>query len=364
MDAGSMDADFSDAGARPRRDGGDAGLPPELASLRAGEWYEVPSSRLIDVMPSIDMYPSFSGRSSSIIGAWSGGVFDSSRDQLVIWGGGHNDYSGNEVYGFDARSLVWEQLTDPNPDPNRCGELNSDGTPVARHTYNGLAYITSIDSMFGLGGALDCGPGGCGANVLSLLDLGSGRWSQPGPSGDNPSTGCEDTTAYDEATDRVYYHSNWDLSVYDVAANTWTGLSDATHSYAQTSAIDPVRRLLVQVGNGSVNSYSLDGASVTGGELATTGDNAIVAEGDPGLAYDPILGEVVAWHGGTDVYALNPESGVWTRYPPAATNTVTPPEVTSAGGVYGRFHHIASLNLYIMVQSAEENVFFYRLTDG
>jgi len=47
--------------------------------------------------------------------AWSGGAFDTTRDRLVVWGGGHADYPGNELYVFDLGTLRWQRLTDPSP---------------------------------------------------------------------------------------------------------------------------------------------------------------------------------------------------------------------------------------------------------
>src|SRR5262245_64156658 len=44
--------------------------------------------------------------------------------------------------------------TDPTPDPADGGQKNADGTPNARATYNGLAYIAHADRLFALGGDL------------------------------------------------------------------------------------------------------------------------------------------------------------------------------------------------------------------
>src|SRR5215469_17540699 len=35
---------------------------------------------------------------SSVTGAWGGGIYNSVDKQIVVWGGGHNNYYGNEVY--------------------------------------------------------------------------------------------------------------------------------------------------------------------------------------------------------------------------------------------------------------------------
>lgn len=45
--------------------------------------------------------------------AWSGGVLDTVGERLIVLGGGHSDYFGNEVYAFDFASLKWQRLNTP-----------------------------------------------------------------------------------------------------------------------------------------------------------------------------------------------------------------------------------------------------------
>ena len=47
------------------------------------------------------------------ITAWTGAAFDKRRQRLLVSGGGHNDYGGNEVYAFSLMDLKWLRLTDP-----------------------------------------------------------------------------------------------------------------------------------------------------------------------------------------------------------------------------------------------------------
>jgi len=107
------------------------------------------------------------GGPGNVIGAWCSGVLDTKRNRLVVWGGGHNDYYGNEVYAFDISTFTWHRLNDPSPikDKNICGPYNPDSTPVSRHTYGGLAYIAHADRFFGLGGSQ------AGLMMTSMQDL-------------------------------------------------------------------------------------------------------------------------------------------------------------------------------------------------
>ena len=85
-------------------------LAGPVEDLPAGQWYEVPNSRLRSVLPD----PLPPGNPKYITGAWSGGAYDTKRDRLIIWGGGHGDYGGNEMYAFDVNALSWSRIWGPN----------------------------------------------------------------------------------------------------------------------------------------------------------------------------------------------------------------------------------------------------------
>src|SRR5262249_16811852 len=75
-------------------------------------------------------------------------------DSLIVWGGGHSDYAGNEVYAFNLATLSWTEVT--NPSSTAGGDNNgvlSDGTPVSRHTYDGMTFISGTNQMFETSGA-------------------------------------------------------------------------------------------------------------------------------------------------------------------------------------------------------------------
>src|SRR6185436_13027501 len=73
-----------------------------IENLQPGEWYRVPNSALRTVVP----IPTPAGDPANVIAAWSGGTFDTRRDRLLVWGGGHADYGGNEIYAFEIATLA------------------------------------------------------------------------------------------------------------------------------------------------------------------------------------------------------------------------------------------------------------------
>jgi hypothetical protein len=103
---------------------------PVIANLPVNSWYEVPNSRLDAVAPP--------GWSANVMVAWCGGAYDTKRDRLIIWGGGHNDYRGNEVYVFNLATLKWIRLSDPSDPYANCGQTNPDGTLLKKDFVNPL----------------------------------------------------------------------------------------------------------------------------------------------------------------------------------------------------------------------------------
>jgi hypothetical protein len=54
---------------------------------------------------------------------------------------------------------------------------------------------------------------------------------------------------------------------------------------------------------------------------------------------------------------------VWTQATLSGSNTVTP-MAANGDGTYGRFRYIPSKNAYVVVNSIDEDVFFYKLAAG
>ena len=68
--------------------------------LKPGEWLEVPDSRLKKVAfkwPKGVVFTKNGVGVRGVISTWSGGAYDTKRDRLLVWGGGHFAYAGNET---------------------------------------------------------------------------------------------------------------------------------------------------------------------------------------------------------------------------------------------------------------------------
>src|SRR5215831_10640591 len=77
-------------------------------------WLSVPNSHMSTVAPTNGQFAGTwgVGGPANVIAAWCGGALDTQRSRLILWGGGHADYYGNELYAFDIPTLKWSRLTD------------------------------------------------------------------------------------------------------------------------------------------------------------------------------------------------------------------------------------------------------------
>ncbi|MCX7745338.1 MAG: right-handed parallel beta-helix repeat-containing protein [Clostridia bacterium] len=337
-----------------------------IDSLKPGDWLEIPNSHLEKVLPS--PLPESWGGAQSIMRAWSGGAYDTKRDQFIIWGGGHRDYSGNEIYSFDIQKLSWKRLTEPSHDVegDEASGYYPDGNPRSRHTYDFLEYVSSVDRFMAFG-AFAMWPSGQGARNLDAFNFDTQKWEHKAslPNGGG-------FTAYDPVTGHVFSHSYANggyLSEYDPVNDIWTPrgniYSEGWMSF-YTAAIDPVNRKMVAVGNQELNPGEIlvwdlsKSGNLTSSRLKTTGATEIDRTTCPGFDYDPVSKKLVAWSGGTDVYTLDMKTLVWTKITPPSSNTVIPSK-SQEYGTYGRFRYIPSKNAFIAVNAINENVYVYKL---
>ncbi|MEK6578900.1 MAG: hypothetical protein AABZ55_06710, partial [Bdellovibrionota bacterium] len=77
-------------------------LADTLSSAAIG-WTQLTNTKIRPVCPNPALYPNIQGVEgcSAVTADWSSGVFDTARNRLIVWGGGHNGYLGNEIYALN-----------------------------------------------------------------------------------------------------------------------------------------------------------------------------------------------------------------------------------------------------------------------
>jgi len=336
---------------------------PTLINLPADSWYQVPNSKMRPKCYPAQYGDGIFGVSGCVcvMERWSGGAYDPGRNQLLIWGGGHNGYHGNELYAFKLASLGWERLTEPTPGsyPRNRDPLG-DGNPASRHTYSGLDFIVHADRFFGQGGSR--ADDGGETRLTWTFDANTKQWTNRQPTGSAyPGAGhaYNLSCAYDPVSKKIYMRDPYNLYAYDYDANSWTGLKSWAHTWNEQSAtVDPSRRLYFTLGTGEFQVWNIDQKQDVTSQWSTTGGSAIISALAPGLAYDPRADALVAWAGGGP-YVLDLSSKTWTR-----KSSANVPASQISFGTYGRFRYAPEYNVFVLANGVDQDVYIYKHTAG
>jgi hypothetical protein len=152
-----------------------------LDSLAPGHWLEVANSKLAAVLYKGPLADELRGNTgpAGIMSAWGGATFDTNSEALLVWGGGHQDYYGNEVYAFSLKTLQWRRLNEPSSIAgwSRHTGILPDGAPSARHTYGALTFLPRTNQMFSTASSGSMPDGGSTPESW-LFNLSTNRWTR------------------------------------------------------------------------------------------------------------------------------------------------------------------------------------------
>jgi hypothetical protein len=325
-------------------------------------WERLPGTQLAPLCPD---NPAIQGNTGcgSVISTWNGGIADANKNRLIIWGGGHTDYLGNEIYALDLNQGKMLRLTDPSPVDNvmSCPEAYPDGRPTSRHTYGGLAYLPKEEKMFAYGGGLSI----CGSlsTATWFLDLASLQWARQELHNKVKPTYAPGVDAdYDQNSGLIFLSDTENFFKYDPTSSTYTLLTELHHvDYHLNGVIDPGRKLFLMMG-GPGQLWAIDIGHHSKFEpkdwsRRATGCDALTHAEYPGLAYDPVQKLIVGWAGGDSVYLFDPDKCTCTvqTFPGG-------PGAAQKHGTNGRFRYFPNLNIFALVNDWKQDAYVLRLT--
>ena len=349
--------------------------------IPAGHWVEAGTNTISDLDPcpqSDCSYSAIEGQ-SAVIDDWNGGAFATGYGELgglVVFGGGHNGYFGNELYVFDVGTQTWIRHTDPVENPvcdQSLGELQ-DGSPCSAHTYDYVDYHPGTNAFVELGSASNHEFGGGGASWVHLFSFDDDQWRR-GASDLGGYGGTGASSAYDPGRDVFWvipaYNQN--RLQYDPTSDAWTEYSPYNIEIDAASAVDPVHDLLVTIdgrGTQSVIVHDLGDFEAQGITVPLNGSSPVMQTAGPGFEWDPIEEVFVGWVSGPSVWTLTPPDGdwatetwEWNELPPADDNEVVP-SAPNGNNTYSRWRYMPSVNAFIVVNRVDEPVYVYKLSDG
>jgi hypothetical protein len=352
-----------------------------LTTNGGNAWQTVSNTMMHGACPSNNWgglaYPFYS-MCPNVVDAWSGGVADTKRNRLIVWGGGHSNYSGNEIYALNlaGTSSTVTRLTDPSAwNYSLSYEVNPDGTPTSRHTYNDLVYLPVQDALFSFSGGLVSGDT---TNHTWIFAFADNKWHAQDPvNGFDPNTIAKSITAaacaYDPNTQSVFCingNTNY-LLQYNPATNTYANLSiNAAYPLAATPAIDPMRKLMIFMGNASDGAtFKVSAIDISGADPTYTVQDwtsqvtgcAGMNSNWPGFVYDSRIGKFVGYpNQGGMVYLFDAGTKACT-----AQAFANAPQTNSGSfGTFGRFQYFPALDSFALVNDVDQNGYSLSLSSS
>jgi hypothetical protein len=366
--------------------------PPWARNLIEGAWIEIGENTISDVDPANDPsanpnYPDaapWHGNSghAAVVSAWNGGAYAyglGDYGSLLIWGGGHADYYGNEVYAFDLGTLTWSRLTDPYEAP-QFGEIDAypdgrfpDGTPVVPHTGDMLEYHPGTHSFVTLQAEVN-NFGGYTTSTPYLLSLQSFTW-RTGKTSDEHLAGFG-WSAYDAGRDLFWAGGGGTspISTYDPKTQnsdgtfgTWAHHAELAANIQCMGAYDPLHDAVIVTNfRDDEIIYGIDAKSPSEPPvLLSYGGDAPELRASHGWEWSATR-ESLVYFAGADVYELKAaadwQNGTWTWTNITNPNGTIAPDYAD-NGVFGRFRIVryASLEIAITVGSTAGKVYAFRL---
>ena len=308
-----------------------------------------------------------SGNYQAIVDAWGGGILNTkgvthggsfiAGTFLVVFGGGHSDYAGNEVYAYgplESDAPAWRRLTDPTmPPPQNVARVN--GYPVSRHTYDTLQYIPAQNRMLSMAcaGFYSTGNSGAASDLFDFaVDAASTNPWMPNDKdfvgGNNPfvAMGC-----FNPVTQKAWLMGNGNnqkLACWDARTGRWTGYPKDNPSIANNSraSVWPARNLMVFLdAKGNVKGQDLDDPVSPLYPISVKGDGPQPA--NVTIEWDSLSECFVARaaEAGRTLHFLRPPTGPasggsiwsWTSETPSEGATPAP---SNRQGTYGRFRFV------------------------
>ena len=382
--------------------------PEWVKQIAPGTWAKVNLNTLADLDPAGDpevnpnhpSAPPWRDNQAAVIGAWNGGAYASgygASGALIVMGGGHADYYGNEVYAFDLGTRRWQRLTNPfrNPSFPVADGIWADGTPSVSHTYDQVEYHAGTNS-FVMMKTQHHNTGGQSSPVVAMFsldglkppdsnanrDANRGNWRLSPLHSDNY-TQSGGWSVYDSKRDLFWANGGAgarSFVSFDPKPSQPGGRFGAFKSYPQRTAVtdavaayDPVNDIILYtVFRNAPNVWAVDlaqPAAGNGGNVQITqAGSAPEREPAHGWEWSPARRAFVYYRRGADVFELKQQGPDWRTASwkwselTAPANTVVPAG-ESKNGVYSKFR-IASFDdveVGLVVTEVDGPVYAFRI---
>lgn len=174
-----------------------------LAATPEGGWVQVNTNNFSDAWPSqAEGVPN--SNPAAVVHAWSSFAWDSSRGNLQLFGGGHANYAGNEMYIWQGTDGSWTRGSLPSR-MEKYGATSTfftvdNAAPQSAHTYDNNIYLPVNDMFVTFGGAAFNSGGEFVVKGPNGTPVPAGPWMWDPQKADPNKVGGTDGSGYNPAT--------------------------------------------------------------------------------------------------------------------------------------------------------------------
>jgi hypothetical protein len=306
---------------------------------------------------------------AQMLNAWGGGAYNNVTKKMVVHGGGHAGYMGNELYAIDMSEDApkWTRLCPPsgsvprpanfsggNPASGSNNDVGTDERPKAVHVYGTGAQDNSgryfqmpggAQNTFGLGGVFTQRPFRFGGTDWDLTGA-VPAYAPPQPS----------NNVYDPDLNVIW--CAWKERVLRFDPNTLmatifrcdimgsAGYDDGTAYYGSASYATSQQMLLVLSGQDTMSKILvIPTANPVTGRYANTAGALPPAPSNNyySSAWDSIRGRLLVYNGGSRIFTLTPPTrgswvtGTWMWGELTCSTALFTPPSDNGNGIFGRF---------------------------
>lgn len=289
-------------------------LPSYLSSAAINQWVQVPNGNISAAGVAPSPSPGGSGV-SGVTDAWGCATVRQSSGHLILNGGGHGDYYGNENYALDlmSESPAWSRVWGPTPngsmDTTAGVYYHPDGNPKSDHTYYNLWYDTVNDRLMRV--FTGDPPNANNSRDVNSWTWGAANWNPEGTHPDCPYGTYDGGKCQNYATGDLYFWGNTNNAIWTRSTNTWTTANgnNTLSALNNATAYDPVRGCVwcvagTGLSSGQVFKWTLPNTftsvSVTGGS------SGITTSVSAGAFYCPDTDKVYIYTGAGALYVFDP----------------------------------------------------------
>lgn len=334
-------------------------------------WREIPNTKISTVEPCKALGICPAGNFVFVTDAWNSAAFDSNANRLLIFGGGHSDYYGNEIYSFNVDSLTLTRVTNPGQPTapgSGCPDAIAGGLqPNSRHTYDGLTFIDHLNVFLSVSGA-PANQLGCKQDSIWGYDFNLNKWQNKlAVPNSILHSGGGVVTAYDAEEKVVWIIDDYvdpkgnGLFKFQYETGTITRVADlgsinSTYStgnlFRFTDAAGKKQKWFVFFKPGDGLRYIDIGQSQYTLKNLNPGP---MSQTYASMIYYPVRESMVVWQGGSNVHEYSFKNATW------KTHTFPSGPGNPVNGAFEKFNYSAKSGIFVLVYSVNQNAWVLRL---